>query len=354
MPPRRTPIPHELVRDETLVALCRRFLEGATTDELATWLLARDARLDVGRQRIYDLVREAARRGLIRLQVRDAEELQQRLSATLGVAGERVRVAAASGRGAGEQVALVGAEMALVLLAELAAARPGELVRLGLGGGRTMRLLADQLARSLRTAPDTPRLAVHALSSGFDPRAPQDAPITFLGAFEPVAEELVALFSSGVLEPREAEDFRALPGVSEAFQLAKKLDLIVTSLASARDESGALNRFFAHGGHPKLQESRRRLEARGWVGDVLYEPYGATAPIEVDLPVEPVSVLKLPELVGMARRRRTRVLLLAGPSPRGRSRADALLPLLTQPGLRLWTDLALDSGTAEQILNEIG
>ena len=139
----------------------------------------------------------------------------------------------------------------------------------------------------------------------------------------------------------------------EAFQLASKLDLIVTSLGSARDETGALNRFFAHGAHPKLEESRRRLEARGWVGDVLYEPYGATEPIEADLPVEPVAVLTLPELVRMARSKRTRVLLLGGPSSRGRSRADALLPLLTQPRLRVWTDLALDSGTAEQILNEI-
>jgi DNA-binding transcriptional regulator LsrR (DeoR family) len=351
--PRRTPIPHELVRDETLVALCRRFLEGATADELATWLLTQDSRFDVGRQRVYDLVREAARRGLIRLQVRDAEELQKRLAATVGVAEDRVRVAAASGRGAAEQVALVGAEMALALIAELAAAREGELVRVGLGGGHTLRLLADQLARSLRAAPVATRLAVHALSSGFDARAPQDAPITFLGAFEPVAEELVGLFSSGVLEPREAKEFRALPGVREAFQLANKLDLIVTSLGSARDETGALNRFFAHGAHPKLEESRRRLEARGWVGDVLYEPYGATAPIEADLPVEPVSVLTLPKLVGMARGEHKHVLLLAGPSSGGRSRADALRPLLTQPRLRLWTHLALDSGTAEQILNEL-
>jgi DNA-binding transcriptional regulator LsrR (DeoR family) len=347
--PRRKPISQELVRDETLVAMCARFLGGQTTDELATWLQSQDARFDVGRQRIYNLVGEAVRRGLIRLQVRDAEELGERLAATLDVPPERVRVAAASGSGAAEQVAFVGAEMALAILVELAAVRQGELVRLGLGGGRTLRLLADVLSRGLRASPDAPRLAVHALSSGFDPRAPLDAPITFLGAFQPVAEELVGLFTSGV---RETEKFHTLPGVREAFQLASKLDLVVTSLASARDEAAALNRFLAHGAHPKLRESRGLLEAAGWVGDVLYKPYGAKAPIQVELPVEPVSVLTLRELVRMARTRR--VLLLAGPSPGGRSRADALLPLLTQPRLRLWTHLALDSGTAEQILNEIG
>jgi DNA-binding transcriptional regulator LsrR (DeoR family) len=344
----------DLISDSLLVGLCARFLDGERADELADWLHEQDERLQVNRTRIYELLGEARRRGLIRLQVRDAGGLHGELmrAARLGADPRRsqIRVVGASGEGTTEQVAARSAEVALQLIRDLARSKRDGLVRIGLGGGRTMRMVSQQLAAMLRRELDRPPLAVHALSSGFDPRAPQNAPITFLGMFDGVARELVGLFSSGMLEPGQAGHTLELPGVGESFELAEEIDLVITSLASAHDPSGALNRFLAHREHAELEESRIYLERRGWVGDVLYKPYSSTEPIDMGGRVQAVSVLKLPDLLAMTRRENKRVLLVVAPSESGRSKADALVPLLTQPALALWTDLVIDAPTAENVV----
>jgi len=352
---RRHRVPAEMIDDSLLVGLWAHFLEGARADALAAWLRQQDEQLDVNRTRIYQLLGEARRRGLIRLQVRDARGAHKDLVRALGLEEDprrsRIRVVGASGEGTTEQVAMRSAEVALELIRELARAKGDELVRVGLGGGRTLRMVAQQLAAMLRREPGRPPLAVHALSSGFDPLAPQNAPITFLGAFDGVARQLVGLFSEGVLDPGNTARLPGLPGVGESFELAKEIDLVITSLASRHDPSGALNRFLAHGKHSKLKESRLKLESLGWVGDVLYEPYSSTKPIEEDLPVRPVSVLTLSKLLALAERADKRVLLVVAPSESGRSKADALVPLLTQPRLALWTDLVIDAPSAENVVS---
>jgi hypothetical protein len=337
--------------DQLLVSLCARFLEEKQRTENVVEWLAQDHGITVKRNQIYAYLREANERGLIRLQVRQSQRLQERLVKILGVEPGTVRVADAVGPGAAEQVAIHGAEFALELIRKLGRESTHSTVRLGLGGGRALRLLSGRLAEMLRQTGDIPPLAVHALSAGFDALAPQDAPITFLGRFEQVAEELVGIFSPGVLETGELERMKALPGIAGAFKSAKKLDLVVTALASATDESGALNRFLAHGGHEKLDESRRLLEAEGWVADVLYEPYNREEPIETQLPVQPVSVFTLKELVACAKKKN--VLLVVGPSPSGRTKTDALMPLLTSRKLRVWTHIVLDARTCEEAVERL-
>jgi len=350
---RRARVPSELISDAVLVQLCEGWIEeGWSADDAADWLRDQTPRIDVGRTRVFALLGEARRRGLIRLQVRSSPGLQTRLSERLDVPADRIRVVDAAGPAAAEQVARHGAEVTLDLIRALAAATDYDRIGVGLGGGHTLRRVSRHLADLLQRAGDRPALAIHALSSGFDPCAPQYAPVTFLGAFEPVADELVGLFS-GVFEEAQARRMRDLPGVRESFRLARKIDVVVTSLASARDHAGALNLFLAHGDHPELAESRQRLQALGWVGDVLYEPYGDDGPIDAALQVRPVSVLDLADLRRRARSDDKAVVLVAGPSESGRSKADALLPLLTRPRLRVWSHLVVDAPTAEQVLQEI-
>jgi DNA-binding transcriptional regulator LsrR (DeoR family) len=350
--PRRPRISSQAISDELLIALCTHFFEGTMkVDDLTKWLHEQDERFEISRSRIYGLLKEAHTRGLFRLQVRDSHSLQARLAKILGEEPGRIRVVDASGADTNEQVALHGAEMALELIHQLDDEHRYDLVRVGLGGGHTMGTLAGQLALLLQRATGRMRLGFHALSSGFDPRAPETAAITFLGAFKPVAEELVGLFSSGVIEPGGARRMRNLPGVSESFRLAKKVDLVITALASAHDSAGALNRFLAYGGNTKLSESRKLLEQHGWVGDMLYQPYSETEPIGVELPVQPVSVLTLRNLRELATRKK--VLLVVGPSESGRSKADALIPLLTSRKLKLWSHLVVDAATAEDVLRRL-
>jgi hypothetical protein len=339
------------ISDQLLASLCARFFEEKEkTKNVVAWL-KREHDISVPPNQIYAYLREANVRGMIRLQVRQSGRLQERLTKLLDVEPGTVRVADVAGPAAPEQVAIHGAEFALDLIRELGQDATHATVRIGLGGGRALRLLSGQLATLLRATGDLPPLAVHALSAGFDALAPQDAPITFLGRFEEVAVELVGIFSPGVLETGEVERMTQLPGIAGAFESARKLDLVVTSLASATDESGALNRFLTHGGHEKLDESRRLLEAEGWVGDVLYEAYSREAPIETELPVQPVSVFTLEELVAHAEEKK--VLLVVGPSPSGRTKTDALMPLLTSRKLRVWTHLVLDARTCEEAVDRL-
>lgn len=358
-PRTRRRVHHKRIDDSLLIGVCNRFLEGCNAEEVAAWLRRQDETLDVGRTRIYSLLRDARDRGLFRLQARDADSLRRELADRLGRDPRRISVVGARGEVAADQVALRGAQVALDLLQELAdgwqpATAVGRLVRMGLGGGHTLRLLAEHLATMLRREAGWPPVAVHALSSGFDPLAPQNAPITFLGAFGDVARQLVGLFSSGMLAPSEFEDIRNLPGVGESFALAKEIDLVITSLASARDPAGALSAFLAHGDDPRLRASREELERKGWLGDVLYEPYGPTGPIEAELPVRAVSVLSVADLRSWSTNPNRRVLLVVGPSESGRSKTDALLPVLTRPELDLWTHLVVDAPTAEGVLDSLG
>lgn len=351
---RRARVPSQLITDDLLVGLCEGFIdEGWNANDASKWLKQQDPPLDVGRTRVYALLQEARDRGLFRLQVRGSKRLREQLADVTHVSVDHIRVVDASGISATNQVALQGADLTLEVVRRIARETDYDRLRIGLGGGRALRKLAAELATMLIRAPDRPPLAIHALSSGFDPREPQNVPVTFLGAFEPVAKELVGLFSSGMLERAEAERVRELPGVGESFQLAKKIDVVVTSLASARDRAGALNRFLLHAGHPALEESRRQLVDLGWVGDLLYAPYSDTGPIEADLPVQPVSVFTLRELRALARKDHKAVVLVVGPSESGRSKADALLPLIEQKSLRVWTDLVVDAATADQVLQQL-
>jgi DNA-binding transcriptional regulator LsrR (DeoR family) len=345
MPPAASTGPKHM-SDQLLVSLCARFFEEKEkTEHVVDWL-EKDHGIKVPRNQIYAYLREANERGMFRLQVRQSARHQERLTKALGVEPDRIRVVDAAGAVATEQVALHGAEFALELIQQLGREQSHAKVRLGLGGGSALRRLSGQLATLLGQTRDIPPLAVHALSAGFDALAPQDAPISFLGRFEDFADELVGMFSPGVLETGELERMKQLPGIAGAFKSARKLDLVVTSLASAMDESGALNRFLAHGGHEDLEKCRRLLHAEAWVGDVLFEAYNRHEPITRELPVQPVSVFTLKELVALAKKKK--VLLVAGPSPSGRTKTDALMPLLTSPKLRVWTHLVLDARTCEE------
>jgi DNA-binding transcriptional regulator LsrR (DeoR family) len=352
---RRRRVSLDTIPDGVLVGLCEGFLEQDwNAERAAQWLRDQTPSIDVGRTRVYGLLGEAKRRGLIRLQVRSAGTLEERLARVLGLDRDRLRVVDASGPVTGDQVAHRGAQMTLEVVRALAEATDYDLLRIGLGGGHTLRRVSTHLAEMLRReATDRPRLAVHALSSGFDPRVPQNAPITFLGMFESVADELVGLFTSGVYEHDDAQRLRDQPGVAESFRLARKIDVVVTSLASARDRTGPLYRFLSQPGRPELEQSRRQLLELGWVGDVLYEPYGDDGPIGAELPVQPVSLIKLRELRSLARHDQKAVVLVVGPSESGRSKADALVPVLTRPSLRVWSHLVVDSGTAVDVLRQL-
>src|SRR4051812_20370667 len=80
-------------------------------------------------------------------------------------------------------------------------------------------------------------------------------------------------------------------------------------------------------------------------GDVQFRMYSDTAPITPPRGIRAVTLFELSELVEMAGSRNKFVVLLSGPcgaTDCGRTRTDALRPLLTQPKLRVWSHLVCD------------
>jgi hypothetical protein len=101
------------------------------------------------------------------------------------------------------------------------------------------------------------------LSSGFDANDPLRSPVAFLALQElPVNVSYVGLFASAAVPVEDYERVKKQPGVRESFERAREIDIVVSSLASARDEHGALTRFFEFGKGSGASDLRRQ----GWCG----------------------------------------------------------------------------------------
>jgi hypothetical protein len=65
-----------------------------------------------------------------------------------------------------------------------------------------------------------------------------------------------------------------------------------------------------------------------------------------------VTLFELDDLAALARREDKYVVLFAGPCGEcGHTKTSALVPLLTEPRLRLWTHLVTDVQTASELLH---
>ncbi len=165
--------------------------------------------------------------------------------------------------------------------------------------------------------------------------------------------KFVALFSATVVPSGQYEQVIRNPGVHESFQRAEEIDIVVTSFAEAGHRHGLLNQYLRH--LIEMGELRAedldRMKAAGWIGDVQFRPYAPTGPILEECPVKAVTLFELSDMVARVQIEEKYVVLLAGPCGEcAESKTQALLPLLTEPKLRLWTHLVTDVQTASELL----
>ncbi|HPZ84503.1 MAG TPA: hypothetical protein PL064_13775, partial [Thermogutta sp.] len=99
------------------------------------------------------------------------------------------------------------------------------------------------------------------------------------------------------------------------------------------------------------QKEIEAMVRAGWRGDVQFRPYSSERPILEECPVQVVTLFEIEDLVRLASQPDKYVVLIAGPcSECHRLKTDALLPLIQQPNLRLWTHLVMDLDTARELL----
>jgi len=226
-----------------------------------------------------------------------------------------------------------------------------------LGAGFATMMLAQRMAARIYSDINCPRLVLHALSAGgFLVSEPHKAPTSYVSYFEGALPkvEYVALYAETVVNADE--DYARVkqnPGVRRSFDRRHEIDIVVTSLADARHEHGLLVRFLTSLIEEGVLESGvlERMLAAGWKGDVQFRPYTARGPLIEECPVRAVTLFELPELVALSRQPNKYVVLLGGPCAEcGASKKEALLPLLSEPNLRLWTHLVTDVQTAKELL----
>jgi DNA-binding transcriptional regulator LsrR (DeoR family) len=334
--------------DTALISVCERFLRGDKVMDIVQWL-REEHEPAAKRENIYPLLREARKRGYLSILPPPDGYLQQRICDRFDLEKERVEVLRVRGDTARDYVANAAAERIVQLIHEVGEAK--DRVRIGLGGGGTIMRVARALAPRLRSEGALPKLGLHALSSGFDVANPWTAPVSFLAYFDQAAPDIeyVGLFASAVVEVEEYEHVKTLPGVEESFRKASQIDIVVTSLASASDKHGELNRFMNLGerGNGNVKE----LKKYGWVGDVSYRPYSKTGPITTASGIRAVSLFELEDLVELTHKPNKHVLLVAAPCGTcNEPKAEALRPLLKESSLRLWSHLLMDLTTAQDLL----
>lgn len=364
--------------DELVFAACSRFLSqlgtqfdphdtandserrGAAT-AVAEWLQQEWQREDLTREKIYPLFWEAARRHFLFLRPPRETDLAQRIAARYGLDEyrrdpESLLVVNTRGADAFKHVASVGADLVLSLIKRLGKKkRP---VHIGLGAGFATMIVARRLAHLLHSDLDCPDLVLHALSAGgFLVDRPEKVPVTYFGYFDGALPkvEVVPLFSETVVPSNEYERVMQNPGVRNSLDRAAEIDIVVTSLASAKDEHGLLGQYLEYLGRMESgTNALKRMVDNGWVGDVQFRPYTAEAAIIDDCPVKAVTLFEISDLVERAKTPDKYAVLLAGPCGEcSRPKTDAIIPLLKQPNLRVWTHLVTDVDTGARLLSPI-
>jgi DNA-binding transcriptional regulator LsrR (DeoR family) len=342
------------IPDAVLVEICRRFLKRESTMEIRDWVNKELPQVgisdyEIKREQVYQLVGLATRRGFFLLSPPEEKTLTDRLVKHFGVASNEVRVVGA--RHSLEPVVTSAAKLAVELIEELSKDKPE--LHIGLGGGWTTMLMTRKLAALLPSAKRLPtKLTIHALSTGFNVHRSYTAPVAFFSFFDDLSIEIdrVGLFASAVVDTHDYEHIKELPGVIEAFEAVPTdgLDLVITSLGSASHDHGDFSTFMERGSVPGWMT----LKNKGWIGDVQYRPFSQDGPIMDDTKVRTVTLLELDDLVELASKPNKHVIVVAGPCGQcGKTRSDAVYPLLANSRLKLWTRFVMDIDTAKELLN---
>ena len=341
---------------------------GAATS-VADWLQKVRGRTDITREKIYPMFWEACHRGFLLLQPPPEHHLRKKLENQFSLykhPGD-VTVVNVSGESAAQHITSVAADQIVELIERVWKEKKEQYpdnpekqeVHLGMGAGYATMLVARKLSYKIRSGAEVPRIVLHAISSGgFLPNEPYKSPSTYFSYFDPALMNVkfIALFSATVVSSSDYASQKANPAIRYSFEKRHEIDIIVTSLASADHEHGLLGQYLTHLIDQGLlsQSVLDEMRAAGWVGDVQFRPYSVDGPLPEDVcPVRAVTLFELDELVDIAKDRKNGryVVLVAGPCGEcGATKKNALLPLLANEKLRLWTHLIVDAKTTKELV----
>jgi DNA-binding transcriptional regulator LsrR (DeoR family) len=198
-----------------------------------------------------------------------------------------------------------------------------------------------------------PRVRIHALTSAFDVTNWEKAPSAFVNYFSQTGllVDFIGLYCPAVVASSEYQHVKQEVGVKKAFALAEEIDIVVTSLGTDDPNNSELVHCLEEFDKQNKTDVLKKLTKLEFRGDVLYQPFSDTRPIK-DLAAVPVTLFDIEKLCEWSERSDKHVVLVAGSTADGKSKAKALVPLLSQRSLRIWDHLVLDTRTAQGVCSE--
>jgi hypothetical protein len=226
---------------------------------------------------------------------------------------------------------------------EVAKLRDMYRVRVGFPAGTMAYHTAREVVGFLDNEARRPPLSLHALGGEFWVHSPFNWPAAFFTLFNDLSDDVkyyLALPSpfvpEDVLERSKQTEFK------EAIALSKKIDVMVTSMAYAKDPHSPIRRAIG-------EDEAERLS---WLGDVNYRCYDRNGPVKLDsTELVPNAWLTIEDMMEMARDENRHVILVVTPcAVCGMSKAPAVLPLLENENLQIWNHLVMVGSEAEEVL----
>jgi len=277
------------------------------------------------------------------------EKLAQAIENKFSCPRGSVRVVDCPAPGSNESVAASAAEWAVDLVKELHQAAGGT-IGVGLGPGRATLDFSRAFSRRLREDPSVPKLNLVAISAASPVRCPEYSSISFFNLFPPTSvDQRIGLFAETLVRSQLIQEIQARPGCREAFEAAKDIHLVVTSMGDMEDEHALLRIWYS--------ECQNEPKPSWWgeaVGDIQYRPFGVDRFLKDKLnDLRAVTLFELDDMVTLARRRDRHVILIArqcGLCEPRRTKAKAVRPILKNPDMRVFSRLVLDSPTAYGLL----
>ena len=300
------------------------------------------SRLDV-----YPLLALARKRQLVRLVPPISEEYARRLALLFkGLVEDNIRVVDTLPDVARERIAAVTAAL-VVELAKKLKKPPSTPVGLGLGPGQATLEFSVHCAAMIRADPDAPNFKLFALSAGCPADAPQLTPMSFFNVYPPNRiSGCVGLFAETLVPAKAYSAVVARPGVREAFAQRDEIDIVVTAMGDMERPGHDL--FTAQLGQADVDIGA--LKAQGWIGNVQYRPFTRDGPvIETGRALRAVTLFELADLRNLAQQRNKHVVLMARQRGSEADMPHALLALLQQPQLRVFSELIIDMNTAAKL-----
>lgn len=340
--PEKKSIP--LSHTEKLSAVCELFAQGLTVTAIREAMFAKYGEAGrMNREEPYKLVREAGGLGYIRFEPPPHAAFSTKISNHYYWLKQVNVVRTVSSM----DVARETARVLLRLVQQRHAADEDKVISVGFAAGLSMRQVAQCFAEMLSyPQPSLPKtIVLHAMLSGHDPGNPTTDPNTFFTFFlhPPTLHSdvrFVGFRAPTIVRQSHIPIFTEIHDIKEAYNKAKDIDIIVTSGADWEDDHSSLRICME-----RSDSTMQTLRDEGVVGDMLWRPLSATAPITTATELRALTLVELNDLPEFIKNGKD-VLLMMGPCGMcHRHKGSALGTILSQTQ-HLVTHLVADSRTA--------